>query len=147
MKKLLPLLMLCALVGPIKPAFANTPADSGQILTSLLQHVTAVSEFTTHGQVKVQFLDGIVQFGHYKNDYVAAIDGGVSNSLAVGGNGKLAATWGFHVHLFSLVNNYFNINPALAQTLQLLEVTPRYSYDADVHQGVLGFTFGARIPF
>jgi len=123
------------------------PTTESQLLVSLLQHVVAVSELTTHGQTKFQFLDGIVQFGHYKNDYVIGIDGGVSNSLAPDNQGHVAATFGIHLHAISFINNYFTINPTLAQTLTLIEATPRYSYDADVHHGVLGFTFGARIPF
>lgn len=137
-----------ACTGPLRPAFADTttaPADVSQIATSLLSHVVAVNEFTTHGQVKVQFLDGIIQFGHYQNDYILAIDGGVSNSLEE--SGHLAGTFGVHAHIVSFLNSFFNVNPSLAQTLTLIEATPRYSYDADVHHGVLGFTFGARIPF
>lgn len=121
--------------------------DPGQILTSLLQHVTPVSEFTTHGQTKLEFLDGILQVGHYENDYILAVDGGVSNSLQPDKNGHLAGTFGIHIHAISFLNSLFNINPSLAQTLSLIEATPRYSYDADVHHGVLGFTFGAKIPF
>lgn len=116
-----------------------------QILVSLLQHVTAVSEFTSHGETKIQFLDGIVQMGHYHGDYILAIDGGVSNNLET--SGHLAGTFGIHFHAISAVNEFFRINPALADTLKLLELNPRYSYDADVHHGVLGVTFGARIPF
>lgn len=143
MKRLMLLLWLGA--GASVPVFADAGTD--QILASLLQHVTPVSEFTSHGQTKLEFLDGIIQVGHYENDYILAIDGGVANSLAGDSQGHLAGTFGVHVHVISFLNSFFKVNPALAQTLSLIEATPRYSYDADVHHGVLGFTFGARIPF
>jgi hypothetical protein len=143
MKRYLWLLLFSGfLVGPLRPAMADNP-----VLVSLLSHVTAVSEFTTHGQTKMQFLDGIVQFGHYQNDYIFAVDAGVSNSLAPEANGRLAGTVGIHLHAISWINGVFNISPFLADTLKLLEANPRYSYDSDVHHGVLGFTFGAKIPF
>jgi hypothetical protein len=139
-------LIFALAIGLLKAVKADTPpTDVSQVAVTLLQHVTAVSEFTTHGQTKVQFLDGIFQAGHYQGDYIAAIDGGVSNSLVE--TGHLAGTAGIHVHVISFLNNFFGINPSLGQTLSMLEVTPRYSYDWDVRHGVLGFTFGARIPF
>lgn len=144
MKKLI---LFAFLFSPFICKADTTPQDPGQILTSLLQHVTPVSEFTTHGQTKLEFLDGIIQMGHYEGDYVLAIDGGVSNSLSPDSSGHLAGTFGIHIHAISFLNSFFHVNPALAQTLTLIEATPRYSYDADVHHGVLGFTFGARIPF
>ena len=122
-----------------------TPTNPSQIALTLLQHVSAVTEFTSHGEAKIQFLDGIVQMGHYQGEYVAAIDGGVSDSLTE--TGHLAGTVGIHLHVISAVNNLFSINPSLGATLKMLEITPRYSYDWDVHHGVLGFTFGAEIPF
>jgi hypothetical protein len=143
MKKLLFLITLLFSI----PCFADTPTTAPQLLTTLLQHVTGVSEFTSHGQVKMQFLDGIVQIGHYQSDYILALDGGVSNSVAPDDQGHVAATFGVHLHVISFLNNFFKINPSLGQTLQMIEATPRYSYDADVHHGVLGFTFGAQIPF
>lgn len=141
MKKII-ILLLWAGLSPL--AYAQDP---GQILTSLLQHVTPVSEFTSHGQTKLEFIDGIIQVGHYEGDYILAVDGGVSNSLAPDSAGHLAGTFGIHLHAISFLNSFFRINPELAKTLALIEATPRYSYDADVHHGVLGFTFGARIPF
>jgi hypothetical protein len=136
--------LLCFIYGP-KPAYADTvPA---QILPSLLQHVVPVTEFTTEGITKIEFLDGLIQFGHYSNDYIAAIDAGFCNNTIPDANGRLALTAGVHVHVISFVNSYFNINPALALTLQQLELTPRVSYDGDVHAWVYGATFGVRIPF
>ena len=145
MKKLI--FAIITMLGFTCGAKADGPADPSQILASLLQHVTPVSEFTSHGQTKLEFLDGIIQVGHYQGDYVLAVDGGVANSLEPDQAGHLAGTAGVHVHIISFVNSFFKINPALAQTLSLIEATPRYSYDWDVHHAVLGFTFGARIPF
>lgn len=146
MKKVLALAALLALFS-IRPSFADTSSPSDQILASLLQHVVGITEFTTHGQTKLEFIDGIIQVGHYKGDYIFAVDAGFCNSTDPDAEGHLAKTAGVHVHVFSALNNYLNFNPALAQTLSLLELTPRWSYDTDVHKGVLGITFGARIPF
>jgi len=144
MKKLI-VFLLWAGLAPL--VYADSPQDPQQILFSLLQHVTSVSEFTTHGNTKLEFIDGIIQGGHYAGDYIVALDGGVSNSLSPDASGHLAGTVGIHIHAISFINSFFKINPALGQTLQAIEATPRYSYDADVHHGVLGFTFGARINF
>lgn len=139
------LIILGALLGLVRMCHADTPADVSQITASLLQHVIAVSEFTTHGETKLQFLDGIFQVGHYQNDYILAVDGGASNNIQEGGH--LAGTVGIHLHAISFLNNFFQINPSLGQALSMLDATPRFSYDWDVHHSVLGFTFGARIPF
>lgn len=152
MKKLIAALALAFVLAPIRPAFADsaitTPiAGSDQLVLSLLNHVVGVTEFTTRGTTKIEFIDGLVQFGHYKKDYILAADGGFCNSTVPDTSGHLATTWGIHAHVFSFLNSVLDINPALADSLSLLELTPRWSYDTDVHHGVLGFTFGARIPF
>jgi hypothetical protein len=145
MKKLrilLPLLLLSFIV----PAKAdNAPTD--QLIVTLLQHVVGISEFTTEGKTKLEFIDGIVQVGHYKKDYILALDAGFCNNTVPGVNGRLAMTSGIHAHVLSAINSWGNINPALAETFNMLELTPRVSYDGDVHKFVYGATFGARIPF
>jgi hypothetical protein len=123
----------------------NTPGD--MVLLSLVQHVTAVSEITTNGTVKAEFLDGLVQFGHWNGDYIAALDGGFLGSTNPDSAGRFETTFGFHVHAISFVSKYFDISPSLQQTLDLIEATPRVSWDSDVHNWVWGYTFGARIPF
>jgi len=138
-------IILALFVGPLRPAHADGPKD--QFLASLLQHVVGITEFTTHGDTKLEFIDGIIQFGHYKDDYIMAIDGGFCNSLAPDAQGRLSTTWGAHAHLLAPLYGLTGINPALLDTFKMLELTPRWSYDTDVHKGVFGVTFGARIPF
>ncbi len=124
---------------------SDTPQD--QILASLLQHVVGVTEFTSHGNTKLEFLDGILQFGHYEGDYIFALDGGFANSVTPDAAGRLSTTWGGHIHLISAFNNLTGLNPSLGIVLDHLELTPRWSYDTDVRHGVFGVTFGAVIPF
>lgn len=145
MKKLMLLAVL--VVGPLRPAHADVLSPPDQLLLTLSQHVVGITEFTTHGQTKLEFIDGLIQLGHYKNDYILAFDGGFCNNTEPDKNGRLATTWGVHAHVLSGVNSYFNISPSMAMALEMLELTPRYSYDTDVHHGVFGVTFGARIPF
>lgn len=143
MKKLLLAVVVLFVSGVAKAD--GTIAD--QLLVSLTQHVVGMTEFTTEGKTKLEFIDGLVQVGHYKGDYVLALDGGFCNSTVPDSSGKIAMTVGIHAHVISAINSWGNINPALAQTLNLLELTPRVSYDGDVHKFVYGATFGARIPF
>lgn len=142
MKKMFLVLGLLCLTNSAK---AETPKD--QFLASLLQHVVGITEFTAHGQTKVEFIDGLIQFGHYKNDYIVAIDGGFCNNTTPDGLGRLATTWGVHAHVLSPLYNLTGLNPWVSQTFKMLELTPRWSYDSDVKKGVFGLTFGARIPF
>lgn len=147
MKKTLLAVALILIASQVRAADPTAKPIGGQILLSLLSHVTAVAEQTEHGDIKLQFLDSVVQFGHFNGDYIFALDAGVSNSLAPDSSGKLSGTYGAHVHVISGIVNLLHINPALAETLKLLELNPRYSYDEDVQEFVAGVTFGARIPF
>ena len=147
MKKIIALLLAVLIFGPLRPAMADDTTPQAQVIATLLNHVIAVNEFTTEGKNKLYFLDGIIQAGHYKSDYIVAVDAGFCNSLNPDASGRLAGTVGIHIHAISGINNWLNINPALAQTLDLLEMSPRVSWDTDLHQVVYGLTFGARIPF
>lgn len=147
MKKLLIAIALSFIASQVHAVDPTAKPIGGQILLSLLSHVTAVAEQTEHGDTKLQFLDSVVQFGHFKNDYIFALDAGVSNSLAPDAQGKLSGTYGIHFHAISGVVDMFNLAPSLKETLKLLELNPRYSYDEDVDDFVFGVTFGARIPF
>jgi hypothetical protein len=148
-------LLALALTSAPQRAMADTPTNApttvtafgDQLLLSLIGHVTAVSEATTKGQIKVQFLDGLVNFGHYQGDYIVSLDAGFSDSLSPDAEGHLAATYGAHLHVISGVNKLLNVSPTLGATLDMLELTPRISYDEDVHKWVKGICFGAQIRF
>lgn len=144
MKKILVASLL--LIGSAVHASAAVTIGD-HLMISLLQHVTAVEEDTFDGKIKAAFLDSIVQIGHYRGDYLLAIDAGVVNSVNPDSNGKLAGTVGAHLHVISALAAGLNVNPSLKAALKLLELNPRWSYDADVHHGVFAVTFGARIPF
>jgi hypothetical protein len=120
-----------------------------QIQLSLLSHVTAVAERSTDGTDRMEFLDGLAQIGSYKGSYILAVDAGFLDSTAPDSNGNFKATYGIHLHAIDTFIKLANvqISPSVQTLLNDLELSPRYSFDTDVHHGVLGLTFGAVIPF
>ena len=133
---------LLLLGGFAGSSWATDPTAStflgGQIEASLLSHAVAVYAFDTHGNAKTDILDGLVQFGKYRGSYIASLDAGTANGQQ---------SYGLHFHALSALNNLFNINPALGTILEHAEVTPRVSYDFDVHHVVYQYTIGAEIGF
>ena len=107
---------------------------------ALLDHVTASDEFTTSGDRKIEFTDGIIGAIPYKGDNVIVGDVGIIPNL--NDPTSFYKTYGIHLHLVQLVSQYLNYNPTYASILQSVELDPRYSYDTDVHHGVLGVTLG-----
>lgn len=127
----------------LPPVSATALGD--QLLLSLTADAVTVTEFTTNGTTKLEALDGFAEFGHFKGDYIAALDGGfLQNSV---NNGRIGTSLGFHIHAIQTLNDYLTLSPSAAAALAYLQLTPRVSWDTDVHAIVWGATFGLQIPF
>lgn len=136
MKKML--IALALLVGP-RIAFADV---GDQFKAALVNDMAAVYGHTSHNEDKVYFLTSLVQVGHFKNDYIVGFDFG-----AVGSNNSGHLSYGVHFHAVPFILSYVPMNPDLAAFLSHVEISPRYSYDEDVHHGVLSYIAGAKISY
>ena len=95
----------------------------------------------THGDsLGVKGGDGIIGAIPYKGNNVIVGDVGIIPNL--NDPTSFYKTYGIHLHLVQFVSQYLNYNPTYASILQSVELDPRYSYDTDVHHGVLGVTLG-----
>jgi hypothetical protein len=153
-KSLFAFLVTFLILGTI-PMFSFAAATTDPTLISLgsqvdaflLSEGAAVTEFTTNGTTKLETLDGLIGVGKYKapvaNPYVAVVDAGViQNSV----NGNIGVTVGVHANLFQFAGTYVTLSPSAATFWQYLNLTPRISFDSDVHGVVYGATFGLAIP-
>src|SRR5579863_5258258 len=99
-----------------------------------------VTEFTTRGVSKLETLDGLVGIGKYKANVVApyyvVIDGGViQNSV---NTGNIGVTFGAHANVFQFIGSFLTLSPSAQTFWSYLNLTPRVSFDSDVHQVVYG---------
>lgn len=121
---------------------AKAEGLSDQFKAALVNDVTAVYGHTSHNEDKAYFLTSLIQVGHYKGDYILGFDFG-----GVGSNNSGHLTYGVHLHLTDILVDKVPMNPALATFLKNIELSPRYSYDADVNHGVLTYILGAKFSY
>jgi len=138
MKKIiLAIITMLAISHPVK---ADPIGD--QFKAALVNDMAAVYGHTSHNEDKVYFLTSLIQLGHFKNEYIVGFDFG-----AVGSNNSGHLSYGVHFHAVPFILTYVPMNPDLAGFLSHIEISPRYSYDEDVHHGVLSYIAGAKISY
>lgn len=146
MKKILVAIITMLALSCGAKADTTTP---GQFLLSLGQDVVAVGARDTKGQTRMEFLDGILNVGNYKGQYILAADIGTLDAPPSGTVGTFKGTVGIHAHVLTFLAPYLNLSPDALKFFNYFQFTPRYALDQDIHNwhGVLEVTFGAQIPF
>lgn len=143
MKKLLVLLLLCfAFAQKSHADQTSSPLQtvSDQFSASFLTHISAVDSFRSDGSHVIKFADGIIQAVPYKGDHLFIASLGLIPKP--NDSTHFFNSYSVHLHLISLISKYIDINPTYAPILNDLELTPGYTYDMDVHHGLLDFSIG-----
>src|ERR1700674_434468 len=91
MNKIITLMFLCLVAGPLRPAQADTPvtfpttADNsflnGQVIVTLINHGSFAEEFRK-GQKQVILSDNVIEAGHLNGQYIFAADASVYQNPA-----------------------------------------------------------------
>lgn len=134
------LLALALLVGP-NWAFADGLGD--QITASLINHVSASSQWTTKGENRLALLAGIVEIGK--------MDGSAIGQLRFGFTGIANPEGGVDRGAGYVADAYLNISPFIRKYVKLdpnwtflnsVEAGPNYAYDFREHHSYVAFSVG-----
>lgn len=140
MKKML-LVLALLWMGPMKPAMADGLGD--QITASLINHVSACSQWTTKGENRLALMAGIVQIGK--------MDGASIGQLRFGFNGIANAEGGADRGMGYVGDAYVNISPFIRKYVKLdpswtflnsIEAGPSYAYDFKAKHSYVAFSVG-----
>lgn len=134
---LAPLAKADGLVNPMVP-----PSISDQFLASLTKSLVVVGVHTSHNVNKVEALDNLMQFGHYRGSYLVGFNFGL-----IGNTDSIRKTYGVNINVVPFILSNVNMNPTLQDFLSHVYITPRYSFDEDDGHGVAAYTFGAQYGF
>lgn len=128
------------------PTTAQNSFLGDQVIVTLLNHGSFSEEFR-QGQKQIILSDNVIEVGHVKGQYVAALDGSIYQNP---GTTSLDYEAGLRLNLHALVNRYVTFTPQWQAIVGSLEYYPRVGYDFGVdraHAWIatfnLGFGFGA----
>lgn len=110
MKKIIALCFCLAVVGPLRPAFADNAPPSlnltDQVTAALTQHATFAIEYR-HGSKSLILSDNVVEIGKLKGDYVASLDLGLNGAtLPNQSQQAIEFTSGLRLNVSTLVKNF-----------------------------------------
>lgn len=138
MKKILFVSALLCLTGISK---ADVLGD--QITASLINHVSANSEWTTKGENRLAFLTDIVELGKLQGSAIGQLRFGYNSVVdqqggQVPGGGYVADAY---MNISPFIRQYVNINKDWV-FLNSVEMGPSFSYDFRAHHSYLAFSVG-----
>lgn len=115
-----------------------------QIDAAFVGNAKLATEFTTHGDAVVEYLDNFVEIGHiYQGDHLAALDFGGQGTIN-SDTGKFEGvnwTTGAKLHLSPFIKNTIKLQPQYA-FLSNVEIDLRGCYDWTDHHPQYGLVVG-----
>lgn len=128
-------------------ALANAGYSQGlgdQITSSLINHVSTHSEWTTKGDNRLALLSSIVEIGKWKGSSIGQLRFGYVNTVT-SNSGTVTPDNGYvadaYINIAPVLKEYVTLNQDWA-FLNSVEMGPAFAYDFKEHHSYLAFSVG-----
>ncbi len=135
--------LLAAILLLISPCVLKADILGDQIKTSLIDHVSASTQWTTKGENRLALLSNIVQLGQWKGSAIGQLRfgfTGITNPAPdqVSSAGYVADAY---INISPFIREYVTLDPSWS-FLNSVEAGPAFAYDFREHHSYLAFSVG-----